>query len=42
VELALTLCELGRFEQAREHYRRAMEMAGPLVDAAEAGEGGGQ
>ena len=28
VELALTWCELGRFERAREHYRRAMEIGG--------------
>ena len=28
VELALTWCELGRFERAREHYRRAMELGG--------------
>jgi len=26
VELALTWCELGRFDRAREHYRRAMEI----------------
>jgi tetratricopeptide (TPR) repeat protein len=34
VELALTWCELGRFDRAREHYRRAMEMPGPAMEAA--------
>ncbi len=41
VELALTWCELGRFDQAREHYRRAMEIAGPADAAGGGGSGGG-
>jgi transglutaminase-like putative cysteine protease len=35
VELALTWCEIGRFDRAREHYRRAMEIAGPAGNEAE-------
>lgn len=31
VELALTLCEISRFDLAREHYRRAMELAPELA-----------
>jgi tetratricopeptide (TPR) repeat protein len=34
VELALTWCELGRFDLAREHYRRAMAIGGEAADAA--------
>jgi Tfp pilus assembly protein PilF len=26
VELALTWCEIGKFDRAREHYRRAMQI----------------
>jgi protein O-GlcNAc transferase len=34
VELALTLCELGRFDRAREHYARAMQIDASLAPAA--------
>ncbi|HWR96859.1 MAG TPA: two-component regulator propeller domain-containing protein, partial [Candidatus Methanoperedens sp.] len=40
VELALTWCELGRFDRAREHYERAMAIAGPAAGAAGADETG--
>jgi hypothetical protein len=31
VELALTWCEIGKFDRAREHYRRAMQIDQSLV-----------
>ena len=45
VELALTLCELGRFDLAREHYRRAMQIDRSLAPAPVGGlseRGGGE
>ncbi|HEY5999526.1 MAG TPA: two-component regulator propeller domain-containing protein [bacterium] len=39
VELALTFCELGRFDLAREHYRRAMALGGDAGDVGDAGGG---
>ena len=44
VELALTWCEIGRFDRAREHYRRAMQIdrtPAPAPGAAPAGAGAG-
>jgi ligand-binding sensor domain-containing protein/tetratricopeptide (TPR) repeat protein len=44
VELALTWCELGKFDRAREHYRRAMQIdpsLAPERDGKPAGDGGG-
>jgi tetratricopeptide (TPR) repeat protein len=45
VELALTLCEIGRFDAARAHYRRAMELAPAMFEeeaaSPPAGGGGG-
>jgi len=45
VELALTLCEIGKFDRAREHYRRAMQIeqspAPAPVGTAGGGQGGG-
>jgi tetratricopeptide (TPR) repeat protein len=44
VELALTWCEIGRFDRAREHYQRAMRIDPSLAPApvgAAAGDGGG-
>ena len=37
VELALALCEIGSFDRARDHYRRAMEL-GAAPDPAPSGE----
>ena len=33
VELALTWCEIGKFDRAREHYRRAMQIDQSLAPA---------
>ncbi len=46
VELALTWCEIGKFDRAREHYRRAMQIDQSLAPATvgrlpEAGNGEG-
>jgi len=39
VELALTWCEVGRFDRAREHYRRAMKIDPSLAPPAAGGRG---